>query len=69
MTRAAAAGARDDLKLIAELGAINERLGRLHEARGWYQLVIAREPLNAEAQHAIFRIKAKLADPPKHQTR
>ncbi|MDR3636274.1 MAG: tetratricopeptide repeat protein [Isosphaeraceae bacterium] len=61
MTRAAIKGASDDLKLIAELGAVNETLGRLHEARGWYQLVIARDPLNTEAQHAIFRIKAKLA--------
>lgn len=61
MARASAQGASQDLQFIAALGAASEALGRLHEARGWYQLVIAREPLNSSAQHAIFRIKARLA--------
>ena len=64
MTRAAVKDASSDLKLMAQLGEVNESLGRLHEARGWYQLVIAADPLNTDAQQSLFRIKAKLAKPP-----
>lgn len=63
MTRAAAKGAENDFELIAALGAANEALGRLHEARGWYQLVIAHDPSNTDAQHALYRIKKALAEP------
>lgn len=59
-TRAALKDAHNDLQLIARLGDASEALGRLHEARSWYQLIIARDPLNASAQQALFRIKAKL---------
>jgi predicted Zn-dependent protease len=54
--RASASGARKDTKLLGELGAACTALGRDPEARAWYKLVIARDPLDAEAQQALFQI-------------
>jgi tetratricopeptide (TPR) repeat protein len=47
-----------DSDLHRRLGSICEALGRRSEARAWYHLVIARNPLDAAAQQAIFRLKA-----------
>jgi hypothetical protein len=47
---------RDDPTAWRELGALCEAAGRLPEARAWYLLVIAKDPLNIPAQEALFRL-------------
>jgi predicted Zn-dependent protease len=47
---------RTDPKLFDKLGAICESIGRLAEARAWYQLAIRRDALDAEAQQALSRL-------------
>ncbi|MDX2036124.1 MAG: tetratricopeptide repeat protein [Isosphaeraceae bacterium] len=39
-----------------ELGAAYEAVGRLEEARAWYGLVIAEDPLDVSAQRSLFRL-------------
>jgi Flp pilus assembly protein TadD len=46
-----------DCKLPARLGAACEAAGRLAEARAWYHLAIARDPLDTGSQHALFRLR------------
>jgi tetratricopeptide (TPR) repeat protein len=57
VNRAAATGARQDLGLFRELGAACAALHRDAEARAWYNLVIDRDALDAEALHALFRLR------------
>jgi tetratricopeptide (TPR) repeat protein len=59
--RAGSPANRNDPRLLHDLGAACEAVGRLPEARAWYQLAIARDPLDRESQHALFRLEA--ADP------
>jgi hypothetical protein len=47
---------RDDPKLCRQLGAACAALNRNAEARAWYKLAIIRDPLDAEAQRALFRL-------------
>ena len=56
--RAAAASARQDPALLRELGDACAALHRDAEARAWYQLAVARDPLDRESQQALFRLKA-----------
>ncbi len=55
--RAAMPGAQDDSALHRQLGAACAALHRDAAARTWYQLVIARDPLDAEAQRALFQLR------------
>ena len=41
----------------AHLGRLCEAAGLLAEARGWYLLAIARDPLDAQAQQALWRLR------------
>ena len=54
--RAAAPGGRQNPRLMRELGAACAAAGRDPEARGWYRLAIARDPLDIESQQALFQI-------------
>jgi tetratricopeptide (TPR) repeat protein len=56
--RAATLQGRNDPKLVHELGAACAALGHNAEARAWYKLAIARDPLDAESQRASFRLGA-----------
>jgi tetratricopeptide (TPR) repeat protein len=56
LERAARDGRRDDREVLLGLGAACEAVGRLPQARAWYRLVIARDPLDTEARHALFRL-------------
>ena len=56
--RAAVASARRDSGLMRELGAACAALHRDAEARVWYSLAVARDPLDRESQQALFRLKA-----------
>jgi tetratricopeptide (TPR) repeat protein len=57
VNRAAARDAREDSDLLRQLGAACAALHRDAEARAWYKLVIARNPLDAESQRALFRLR------------
>jgi tetratricopeptide (TPR) repeat protein len=66
--RAAASKARDDPSLLRDLGAACAALNLDPQARAWYQLAIALDPLDAQAQRAIHRLRdparATRPDPP-----
>ncbi len=47
-------------QLVRALGAACAAVDRLDEARGWYNLAIGRDPLDVEAQRAVFRIDARI---------
>jgi tetratricopeptide (TPR) repeat protein len=57
--RAANPSERGNPKLLRELGAACALAGRDPEARGWYRLAIARDPLDVESQQALFQIEAR----------
>ncbi|MCA1684710.1 MAG: tetratricopeptide repeat protein [Planctomycetia bacterium] len=57
LQRAAGTSGRDDPKLLLDLGAACEKARRYPEARAWYHLAVDANPLNPEAQKALFRLK------------
>ncbi|GAC1465706.1 MAG: hypothetical protein NVSMB9_05580 [Isosphaeraceae bacterium] len=63
LQRAAAARGHADPKLARELAASCEKIHRFAEARAWYSLVIQANPLDVDAQKALFRLKP-LETPP-----
>jgi len=67
--RAAAARGRQDPGLLRELGDACLALHRDAEARAWYELAIAQNPLDRVSHQALFRLKAasNLTDEPPHQ--
>jgi hypothetical protein len=40
-----------------------ESLGRFDQAQVWYRLALVRDPLDSEAQSALFRIRQNLPNP------
>jgi tetratricopeptide (TPR) repeat protein len=54
--RAATPNARHDLALLRQLGAACAALHRDPEARAWYELAIAIDPVDSESQQAIHRL-------------
>ena len=50
-------GALDDAEMPARMGAACEAAGRLAEARAWYRLAIARNPLDEASQRALYRLE------------
>ena len=48
----------EDLAILRALGAAYEALHRRLEARAWYRLALACDPLNAEVQKALFRLES-----------
>ena len=62
--KAASDANRADPALIRDLAAACVAVGRLPEARAWYNIAIARDPLDAQAQQGIDRInRAEQAAP------
>jgi tetratricopeptide (TPR) repeat protein len=55
--RAAVPANRNDPELVRSLGAACEKAHRFPEARAWYSLLIRANPLDADAQKALFRLK------------
>ncbi len=55
--RAALPNERENPKLLRDLGAACAAAGRDPEARAWYRLAIARDPLDVESQQALFQIE------------
>ena len=58
LQRANAGEAQKNPELVRELGAVCAALHRDAEARAWLQLAITRNPLDSEAQEALFRLNA-----------
>lgn len=59
MQRVSAPGGRKDAGLPKEMGAACSALGFIPEARAWYKVAIARDPLDAASQQALFHLNAK----------
>ncbi len=57
--RAATPSAANDVNLVMELGEACASLGLIPEARAWYKIAIARDPLDAASQQALFRLNAQ----------
>src|SRR5262249_16137818 len=55
---------RDDPELPPRLGDACAALPRDAEARGWYKLAIARNPLDSRAQRALFQLGTDARDGP-----
>jgi tetratricopeptide (TPR) repeat protein len=69
LNRARAPGANHDVALFRELGEACAADGRPDEARAWLALALAHDPLDAEAQRALFRLRAGAdSDPVERQT-
>jgi tetratricopeptide (TPR) repeat protein len=64
MQRASVRENRSDPALLRALGAASEKIHRLPEARAWYRAAIDLNPLDTEAQKALFRLQ----DPPAKST-
>jgi hypothetical protein len=45
-----------DADLHRKMGAASEAVGRSTEAREWYRLAIALDPLDSESQHGLYRL-------------
>lgn len=56
ISRASSPEAGADPALPAKLGAACEAAGRLYEARAWYKIAVARDPLDRPAQQSVFRL-------------
>ena len=64
--RAAVEANRSDPALIRDLGDACAAVGRIPEARAWYNLAISRDPLDTQAQQGLARLidrKATASDP------
>jgi tetratricopeptide (TPR) repeat protein len=48
----------EDLAILRALGAAYETFHRRPEARAWYRLALARDPLDPEVQKALFRLES-----------
>jgi predicted Zn-dependent protease len=62
ITRASTDLGAKDPELPARLGAACEAAGRLYEARAWYKMAIARDPLDRGSQQAVFRLGREIAE-------
>jgi Flp pilus assembly protein TadD len=54
--RLLAAKAATDVDLLRRLGSLCEAIGRRAEARAWYRLATASDPLDSQLQQALFRL-------------
>jgi tetratricopeptide (TPR) repeat protein len=59
MTRAANPANRKDAALLRALGAACEAVRRIPEARAWYNLALQANPLDEEAQKALYRLRSR----------
>jgi hypothetical protein len=58
LERARNPGANRDAALIRQLGEACASDGRQDEARAWLAVALALDPLDAEAQRALFRLRS-----------
>lgn len=62
--KAAEPGAEKDISLIRSLALGCESVGHLAEARAWWNLVAARDPLDQESQSALYRLNSAVRQGP-----
>ena len=55
--KAAAEVNRNDLGLIRDLGDACAAVGRIPEARAWYNLAVSRDPLDTRSQQGLARLR------------
>ena len=48
---------RQDRALMREIGETCEALGQYAEARAWYRLALALDPLDAAIQQSLYRLR------------
>ena len=60
VSRAAMANMRENPPLMRDLGDACRAAGLYAEARGWYQLLIARDPLDSDAQRRLYLLDAEV---------
>jgi tetratricopeptide (TPR) repeat protein len=63
--RAGTAQGRQDPTLMRRIGSACAALNRHAEARAWYKLAITRDPLDSEAQQALFQLDTADRDEPR----
>jgi tetratricopeptide (TPR) repeat protein len=63
LIRAASPASRNDVALLRALGAACESVHRPLEARAWYNLAVQTNPLDEEAQRALYRLRIPAAPP------
>lgn len=61
--RISAPAGRNDPTIRRALGAACEAIGRIPEARTWYQLAIEENPLDDESQKALYRLQGEPETP------
>jgi tetratricopeptide (TPR) repeat protein len=64
LNRAADPANRNDAALLRALGVACEAVHRLPEARAWYNLAVQTDPLDEEAQKALYRLRTPAAPSP-----
>ena len=64
LTRAANPASHNDAALLRALGAACESVRRFPEARAWYNLAVQTNPLDQEAQKALYRLRIPAAPLP-----
>jgi tetratricopeptide (TPR) repeat protein len=50
-------GMQEDKAMLSQLGEACEGLGQNAEARAWYRLALARDPLDAAVQKSLYRLR------------
>lgn len=59
VSRAAMVDMRENVPLMRDLGDACRAAGLREEARGWYRLVISKDPLDSEAQRKLFLLESE----------
>jgi len=50
---------RNDKTLLTQLGEVCEALGQVPEARAWFRLALAQDPLDTAIQKSLYRVRAQ----------
>ncbi len=57
LDRASTEDGRKSLSLLKELGAAYQRVGLIPEAKAWYKLALARDPIDSGVQVALYHLR------------
>ena len=61
MERAATAEGRSNLSLLKDLGTAYHRVGLIPEAKAWYKLALAQDPIDRDVQVALYNLGVETA--------
>ena len=65
--RASTEEGRQNLSLLKDLGAAYARVGLIPEAKAWYKLALARDPIDSEVQAALYHLGPAALRPDQRQ--